>query len=212
MSVETGSVARAGAKAAPSERRAADDSPQYLRLTVGAEPFAVPLEAVLEILQVGSLTPLPLTPAFVRGVMNLRGAVVPVLDLNARFGRRALATSARSCIVIVEAAQRDEHDPKQPIGLFVDAVHEVVAIAEEDIEPVPTLGTSVDAGFLSGVARSRERLVPVIELSRTLDTVELARLISGFDNGCGALRPTEDNASIASKGAGESPACAEAAQ
>lgn len=171
----------AAARAAPQHESRPDDSPQFLRLTVGGEPFAVPLTAVREILQVGSMTPLPLTPRFVRGVMNLRGAVVPVLDLNARLGRSATVQSARSCIVIVETRADEESDARLSIGLFVDAVQEVLAIPESEIKPVPSLGTTVPAEFLSGVARVRSHLVPVLALAQALDVGSLAQLISGPD-------------------------------
>ncbi|MGE0312921.1 MAG: chemotaxis protein CheW [Lautropia sp.] len=159
----------------------ADTRSQYLTLTVGAERFAVSLGAVLEILQVGVLTPLPMTPPFVRGVMNLRGAVVPVLDLNARFGRARAVPSRRSCIVIVQVDSGEGEAGTQPMGLLVDAVQEVLAVADDDLEPVPPIGNRIAPDLLAGIARVRGALCPVLALDRVLDTPLLARLIAEHD-------------------------------
>src|SRR5512137_1231888 len=102
----------------------ADDSPsQYLTFTLGGEMFAVGILNVKEIIEYGHLTEIPMMPAFIRGVINLRGSVVPVIDLSARFGGKATEIARRTCIVIVEV-QQDEgrHD----IGIMVDAVSEVL--------------------------------------------------------------------------------------
>jgi len=153
-------------------------SNQLLRLAVGARMYAVPIERVREILKVTQLTVLPLMPEFVRGVMNLRGAVVPVIDLGARLGGAATALARRTCVVIVE--QRSAEGAAQTMGVLVDAVHEVVDTTDADLEPVPQLGTEIASEFLAAMARLRGEIVPVLALERVLDEEALTQAIAAF--------------------------------
>ena len=157
-----------------------------LRMAVGDDVLAVPIEQVREILQMTRLTPLPRTPAFVRGVMNLRGAVVPVVDLAARLSRPAAEVGRRSCIVVVSftPAGSDDDDGHAPpplvVGLLVDAVFEVFDCTAEEIEPVPALGTRIAANYLQGMTRARQAVIGVLALERLLAPKELADAIAAF--------------------------------
>jgi len=156
---------------------AADGSVSLLRLAVGAQTLAVSIADVREILQVGRLTPMPRTPAFVRGVMNLRGAVVPVIDLGARLGFAASEVGRRSCIVVVQVPQADANDPPLVAGLLVDAVFEVLQREPSAIEPAPDLGTVVPQRFLHGITRAEGQLVGVLALPVLLALTELVESI-----------------------------------
>ena len=166
-----------------------------LRMAVGTEAMAVPIDDVREILEVGRLTALPRTPEFVRGVMNLRGAVVPVIDLAARLGQPAITIGRRSCVVVVEAGHPadDEADAEASlseadteaegqgslvVGLLVDAVFEVFDTPAGAMEAVPQLGTPIDATFLRGMARTRGEVIGVLALDRVLAQHELTGLIA----------------------------------
>ncbi|CAG1009012.1 partial Chemotaxis protein CheW, partial [Burkholderiales bacterium] len=117
----------------------ADASPkQYLVFSLAGESFGISIRSVKEIIEFGQLTQVPMMPSLVRGVINLRGAVVPVVDLGVRFGRGETKVSRRTCIVIVEATTED--CPVQVLGIIVDAVSEVMEISAEDIEPPPAFG------------------------------------------------------------------------
>lgn len=153
---------------------------QLLRLTVGASMFAIDIDAVREILKAVQLTEVPLMPSFVRGVMNLRGAVVPVIDLGARLGGQPSAVTRRTCIVVVDVGGSEQG---QTLGVFVDAVHEV--FGADGLEPVPSLGMQVPSDFLAGIARAGEQTVPVLSTERVLDLEELAHLIA-HDGGSNA--------------------------
>ena len=155
----------------------AGDAVSLLRLAVGSQTLAVSIADVREILQVGRLTPMPRTPAFVRGVMNLRGAVVPVIDLGARLGLVPADIGRRSCIVIVEVAQADPGDPPLVAGLLVDAVFEVLQREPAAIEPAPELGTTVAQRFLHGITRAEGQLVGVLALPTLLAVADLADAI-----------------------------------
>ena len=150
---------------------------QHLCLSVAGETYAVPIEAVREIIEVGRLTPLPLTPDFVTGVMNLRGAVVPVIDLQARFFGAVSTVGRRSAIVIVEADAQGSDGPLV-VGTLVDGVSEVLEIPLDDIEPSPAMGTRIPRDYLAGMSKVRDELIPVLDLDRLLCRDTLARLIA----------------------------------
>lgn len=146
---------------------------QFLTFWLGSETFAMDIRSVREIIQYGPMTTVPLMPSFVRGVINLRGAVLPVIDLNARFGRPPAQVSKKTCIIIFDAARAGE---RVELGLLVDAVSEVVDIAAADIEPPPNFGTSLRRDFIAGMARSADRFVILLEPARAFDVEEMAEL------------------------------------
>ena len=150
---------------------------QHLRLALRADSYAVTIDEVREILEVGRITPLPCTPDFVRGVLNLRGAVVPIIDLAARFGHGASAIARRSCIVVVDVKGGDG-ERRHTIGLLVDAVFEVFDVLAGTLEAVPSLGTAIPAEFLTGIARAQGHVVPVLDLFAALAPNALADLIA----------------------------------
>ncbi|WP_342593316.1 chemotaxis protein CheW [Ramlibacter agri] len=139
----------------------------YLSFQLGADMYAVGILSVREIIEYPELTPVPMAPAAVRGVINLRGAVVPVVDPQVRFGKPASAPGRRTCIVIVETTLAD--GSARTAGVVVDAVSEVVDIAAEDIEPPPTFGTRLRTELLRGVAKVRGRFVILLDPAPLLD-------------------------------------------
>lgn len=146
---------------------------QYLTFTLGGEMFAVAILNVKEIIEFGSLTEIPMTPPFIRGVINLRGAVVPVIDLACRFGGQPSAVARRTCIVIVEL---EEDEQKHDIGVMVDAVSEVLEIARADIEPPPAFGARIRADFISGMGKIDGKFVIILNVAKTLSASEIAML------------------------------------
>ena len=152
---------------------AAEAPAQYLTFTLGAEVFAMDIRTVREIIQHGPMTSVPLMPAFVRGVINLRGAVVPVIDLQARFGRPAASVGKKTCVVIFVAMREGE---RVELGLMVDAVSEVIDIAADQIEPPPDFGTAVRRDFIRGMGKVAGRFVIILEPDRAFDVNEMAEL------------------------------------
>ncbi len=148
-------------------------SAQYLTFMLGAEVFGVDIRSVREIIQYGAMTAVPLMPEFVRGVINLRGAVVPVIDLHARFGRPPSVISAMSCIVIFDALRGGE---RVELGLLVDAVSEVIDIAAKQIEPPPNFGSAVRRDFIQGMGKVGARFVILLEPDKAFDVDEMAQL------------------------------------
>lgn len=147
---------------------------QYLTFMLGSDVFAMDIRTVREIIQYGTMTTVPLMPSFVRGVINLRGAVVPVIDLQARFGHPPASVGRRSCIVVFDALR---HGERLELGLLVDAVSEVVDIPSSQIEPAPSFGTSVRRDFIHGMAKAAEgRFIVVLAPDKALDVDEMAAL------------------------------------
>lgn len=144
---------------------------QYLTFSLGKEMFAIGILNIKEILEYGSLTTVPMMPEFIRGVINLRGAVVPVVDLAARFGGRPSEITKRSCIVIIEVASGEE---RQDIGVVVDAVSEVLEIPATEIEPPPAFGAKIRADFIAGMGKVDGKFVIILAVDQVLSTEELA--------------------------------------
>lgn len=146
---------------------------QYLTFLLGDEMFAIGILAIREIIEYGFVTDVPMTPPFIRGVLNLRGAVVPVVDLAVRFGRAARTTTKRSCIVIVDIVSAKG---SQQMGVVVDAVSEVLEIAPADVEPPPEFGARIRNDFILGMGKINGKFVLVLDLNRVLAVEEVAVL------------------------------------
>jgi len=154
-----------------------EESRQYLTFTLGGEVFAVGILNVKEIIEYGSLTEIPMMPAFIRGVINLRGAVVPVIDLTVRFGSSPATIGRRTCIVIVEMTQEVEgQSVRQDIGVIVDCVNEVLEIPAQDIEPPPGFGAKIRADFIQGMGKVAGKFVIILNVERVLSVDEMAML------------------------------------
>lgn len=146
---------------------------QYLAFTLNGEVFAMDILQIREIIEYGVLTEVPMMPDTIRGVINLRGAVVPVIDLSARFGRGPTHVARRTCIVIVEVDVEGTH---QVLGVMVDAVNEVLEIAAGDVEPAPAFGTRIRTDFIAGMGRVNGRFVIILDVARVFSVDELADL------------------------------------
>jgi purine-binding chemotaxis protein CheW len=146
---------------------------QYLTFVLGTETFAIGIMAIKEIIEYASLTEVPMMPAYVRGVINLRGAVVPVLDLPVRFGKAASAVTKRTCIVIIEVALGSE---RHVLGLVVDAVNAVLDIPASEIEPPPAFGASIRTEFIRGMVKVNSKFVILVDVDHVLAADEVQAL------------------------------------
>jgi len=148
---------------------------QYLTFNTSGECLAIGILAIKEIIEFGQITKIPLVPNFVRGVINLRGAVVPVIDLAARLYGSAVQEGKRTCVVIVEVKFGDH---LMELGLVVDSVNAVLELQQQDLSPAPTFGASVRTDFIEAMARIGERLVMVLSLDKVLSLEEMSSLIA----------------------------------
>ena len=157
---------------------------QYLTFVLGGEVYALEILHIKEIIQYGELTEVPMMPSFIRGVINLRGKVVPVVDMTARFGRGVTSVARRTSIVIIELAREEESEVEaQSIGVMVDAVNEVIDIADSDVEPPPAFGGRLRADFISGMAKRDGRFIIVLNLAQVLSVEEMVALSSSMLDG-----------------------------
>src|SRR5512137_2990222 len=146
---------------------------QYLTFMLNSEIFAIGILRIKEIIEYGNLTEVPRMPSFIRGVINLRGAVVPVVDLGSRFGKQASTVSRRTCIVIIEV----EHEgAQQVVGVMVDAVNEVLDIAPGEIEPAPSFGAKIRADFIRGMGKVDGKFVIILNVDHVLSLDEMSSL------------------------------------
>lgn len=168
--VGNGTLAERGASPASL---ATSEPSQYLTFLLEKEMFAIGILAVREIIEYRELTPVPMMPDWLRGVINLRGAVVPVIDLAARFGRSRQPVTKRSCIVIAEVQGESE---RQVVGVVVDAVSQVLAIASGDIEAPPAFGARIRTDFIEGLAKVAGKFVIILNVDRVLAIDDLSTL------------------------------------
>ncbi|HSB64832.1 MAG TPA: chemotaxis protein CheW [Thermoanaerobaculia bacterium] len=150
-------------------------SAQYLCFRLAGEECAIGILRVREILEYDAVTKVPAMPPWVRGVMNLRGGVVPVIDLTVKFGLPESPVTRRTCIVIVEVALDGE---PAVMGVVVDAVSQVLELSPADIEPPPPFGTSVRADYLLGLGTFGDRFVLLLDIDRVLSAAELLKAAS----------------------------------
>jgi purine-binding chemotaxis protein CheW len=138
---------------------------QYLTFMLGGEAFGIGIMAVKEIIEFAGITEVPMMPESIRGVINLRGAVVPVMDLAARFGRAQTVPGKRTCIVIVEL---EADGQRQLTGVVVDAVSAVLDIPASDIEPAPSFGTRIRGDFIGGMGKVNGKFVILLNVDAVL--------------------------------------------
>lgn len=138
---------------------------QIVVFEVGSEHFGVEIASVESIIKMQPITQLPHVPSFVEGVTNLRGKVLPVIDLRKRFGLTPREADKNSRIIVVNVDQTE-------VGMIVDEVSEVLTIAEGAVEPAPAITSTVDSSFITGIAKLNQRLVILLDLHRILTNEE----------------------------------------
>jgi purine-binding chemotaxis protein CheW len=153
---------------------AAEETQQYLTFVLAGEVFAMGILAIKEIIEYANLTEVPMMPDYVRGVINLRGAVVPVIDLSVRFGKPPSPVTKRTCIVIVEIVASGE---RHVFGVVVDAVNAVLDIPATEVEPPPAFGTSVRTDFIHGMGKVNGKFVILLDVDHVLATEEMDVLV-----------------------------------
>lgn len=153
----------------------ADREGKYLTFTLAGEEYGIGILKIKEIIGMMPITTVPQTPAFVKGVINLRGKVIPVMDLRVRFGIKAIEYTERTCIIVVEIAGQSA---TIQIGIVVDSVSEVLNIKASDIEDTPAFGTQLDTAFILGMAKIEGSVKILLDIDRVLKVQEIAALDS----------------------------------
>lgn len=143
----------------------ASDGSQYLTFILGEEHYGVDILRVQEIKGYTAVTRIPNTPPHIKGVLNLRGAIVPIVDLRAKFSMAAVEPTMFTVIVVVVVRSRI-------MGIIVDAVSDVLDIAAKDIQPPPNFGSRVDTSFIQSIAKSGDKLITLLDIDRVLSDGE----------------------------------------
>ena len=142
---------------------------KFLTFALGSEEYAIPIQKVIEIIGIMDITSIPRTPAFIKGVINLRGKIIPVMDLRLKFDLEEKEYNQRTCIVVVEIELADS---KRLVGIVVDTVSEVVNIQKNDIEPPPKYGGAVDTVFLTGMGKFKGKVILLLDIEQILSGEE----------------------------------------
>jgi purine-binding chemotaxis protein CheW len=146
---------------------------KYLTFSLAEEEYGIGILKVKEIIGMMPITTVPRTPKFIKGVINLRGKVIPVVDLRLKFNMESIPYSDRTCIIVVEI---DAESSTVFIGIVVDAVSEVLNIKEEEIEETPTFGTQMDTAYILGMAKIGGGVKILLDIDKVLSTKEIQAL------------------------------------
>lgn len=144
---------------------------KYLTFVLAEESYGLEILKVREIIGMMDITSVPMTPNFIHGVINLRGKVIPVIDLRLKFGLDAAEQTEETCIIVVYVGQME-------MGIMVDKVSEVLDIAEQEIEDAPSFGATVDTSFILGMGKSSNKVTILLDISKVLTGSDLATLSS----------------------------------
>lgn len=142
---------------------------KYLTFVLAKEEYGIPILKVKEIIKLLDITSIPKTPGYIKGVINLRGKIIPIMDLRLKFGLEEMEYNERTCIVVVEITL---NETRKLMGLIVDTVSEVANLTTDQIEPPPEYGFQNNQGFLIGVGKVKERVILLLDIERILSREE----------------------------------------
>jgi len=155
------------------------ETTQYLTFKLADEIFALDITKVREVLDFTAITKVPRTPEFMRGVINLRGSVVPVVDLRLKLGMTETRRTVNTCIIITEVSVDGD---SVVLGTLADSVQEVMDLEPGHIEPAPTIGTKLKTEFIRGMGKQNERFIIILDIDKVFSTEELALVRAGQEN------------------------------
>ncbi|MFW6201503.1 MAG: chemotaxis protein CheW [Gemmatimonadota bacterium] len=161
--------------------RESAEQTQHLTFFLNGEEYGVAILRVREIIRYERITPVPMTPAFIRGVINLRGSVVPVVDLSVKFGLERAEVTPRTCIVIVEVENGEEE--RTVMGIVVDHVSQVADLGPDDVQDPPDFGTPIAMEYLRGLGAVDDRFVLILDIDRVLTGSELEQTAAVGERG-----------------------------
>jgi purine-binding chemotaxis protein CheW len=171
----TVTVAKTGQQTQGTNRVRTMEGKKFLTFLMANEKYGLEILKVREIIGIMDVTPVPTTPAFVRGVINLRGKVIPVVDLRLKFGMEGKEDTPRTCIIVVQLARAAQ---EMIMGIIVDEVSEVLDIDQDQIEPPPSFGADIRTDFILGMGKVNQRVVTMLDIDRVLTEREIA-LVEG---------------------------------
>lgn len=173
---ETTDANAAIAEATDQDQAGTANSGKFLTFRLGDEDYGLGILNVREIIGIIDITPLPQTPDYVKGVINLRGKIIPVMELRTRFGLSAVKYGEETCIIVVEVEDETDSAAFQ-MGVVVDTVSEVLDIAPGQIESAPKFGCRLDTSFIMGMGKSKDRVITLLDVDAVLSRADLAGLL-----------------------------------
>ncbi|WP_404423982.1 chemotaxis protein CheW [Nibricoccus sp. IMCC34717] len=161
---------------ATAQSLTAQNAGKYLTVALDNESYGVAVLKVREIIRMQKITPVPQMPEYVKGVINLRGRVIPIIDLRVKFGLKA-EFAERTCIVVVQVKMPNSQHVQ--MGLIVDSVEEVVNLSNSEIEPTPDFGTRIDTGYLLGMAKVKGVVKTLLDIDRVVSSEAMEHIARG---------------------------------
>ncbi len=183
-----GTISKAGQKAHEVNQPSAPKAGKFLTFLMADEKYGLEILKVREIIGMMHVTPVPRTPAFVRGVINLRGKVIPVVDLRLKFGMEAKEDTQKTCIIVLHLERTAE---ETTMGIIVDEVSDVLDIDPEQIEPAPVFGADIRTDFVLGMGKVNQRVVTMLDIDRVLTEPERA-LVESYGEKTGNRTSTHE--------------------
>ena len=151
---------------------------KYLSFSVGVEEYGIPIRKVIEILSMMDITHIPHTPEFVKGVINLRGRIIPVLDLRLKFGLEALPYNERTCIIVVDV---DTTKGKTLMSVAVDFVSEVIDVSSDEISEAPDFGSTVNTDYILGIAKIQNKIKILLSIEKVIGDSGVVEIVENFE-------------------------------
>jgi purine-binding chemotaxis protein CheW len=160
--------------AVAAEQRGDNNENKFLSFRLDREEYGVEILRVREIIGIIDITPLPQTPDFVKGVINLRGKIIPVIELRTKFGLQSKPFDEETCVIVVEVS--DGGDERFQMGVIVDTVSEVLDIPRENIEPAPRFGGSLSTSYILGMGKVKDKVLILLDIDRVMTIADLNNL------------------------------------
>ncbi|MEQ9616793.1 MAG: chemotaxis protein CheW [Phycisphaerales bacterium] len=153
---------------------------KYLSFVLGKEEYSVEILKVREIIGIIDVTPLPQTPDYIKGVINLRGKIIPVVELRTRFGIESVEYTDATCIIVVEVESTDGE--QLHMGVIVDTVSEVLSIGANDLEPAPKFATAVNTDYILGIGKVKGKTIILLDINKVLSAAEISAISTKAEN------------------------------
>lgn len=168
----------AHAQESKADTRSGANENKFLSFRLGGEEYGVEILRVREIIGIIDITPLPQTPNYVKGVINLRGKIIPVIELRRKFGMEPVAFTDETCVIVVEVSEASDGEMFQ-MGVIVDTVSEVLDIARDRIEPAPRFGGGISTNYIMGMGKVRDKVLILLDIDKVLWDQEVEAIASG---------------------------------
>jgi purine-binding chemotaxis protein CheW len=150
---------------------------KLLTFSLGSEGYGISILKVKEIIGMMDITPIPRTPEFIKGVINLRGKIIPVMDLRIKFGMNAKEYDERTCVIVTEVLMSGV---QKLLGVVVDMVSEVVTISQDQIEPPPEYGSALEHSSILGIGKIKDRVVIILDIDEVFQCEEIAKVLDNI--------------------------------